>query len=171
MVEEYNNDVKVNGKITADVMESPNITALAEELSLVYKKAYPVGSIYMSTSSTSPAELFGGDWEEYAKGRVLVGLDTTMIDANTYANPEFNTMGKTGGTKTHLLTIDEMPIHRHTVYASTQDAGAESGKIYVHSQGSGSEYYNTTESSYAGNGEAHNNLQPYITVKIWHRTA
>ena len=34
---------------------------------------YPVGSIYMSTSSTSPASLFGGTWEEIASERVLMG--------------------------------------------------------------------------------------------------
>lgn len=35
--------------------------------------AYPVGSIYQSTSYTSPAALFGGTWQEIAQDRVLMG--------------------------------------------------------------------------------------------------
>nr|DAT48895.1 MAG TPA: baseplate protein [Caudoviricetes sp.] len=35
--------------------------------------AYPVGSIYQSTSYTSPAALFGGTWQEIAQNRVLMG--------------------------------------------------------------------------------------------------
>lgn len=34
---------------------------------------YPVGSIYQSTSYTSPAALFGGTWQEIAQDRVLMG--------------------------------------------------------------------------------------------------
>lgn len=36
--------------------------------------SYPVGSIYMSTSSTSPASLFGGSWQSIASERVLMGV-------------------------------------------------------------------------------------------------
>ena len=36
--------------------------------------AYPVGAIYISTSSTSPASLFGGTWESIASERVLMGV-------------------------------------------------------------------------------------------------
>lgn len=38
---------------------------------------YPVGSIYMSTSSTSPASLFGGTWESIASERVLMGVSSS----------------------------------------------------------------------------------------------
>src|SRR5690606_11752046 len=40
------------------------------------------------------------------QGRVPVGLDTGQT--------EFNALGKTGGAKTHTLTIDQMPSHSHT---------------------------------------------------------
>lgn len=39
--------------------------------------AYPVGSIYQSTSSTSPAALFGGTWQEIAQNRVLMGASSS----------------------------------------------------------------------------------------------
>ena len=38
---------------------------------------YPVGSIYQSTDATSPAELYGGTWEQIASERVLMGASST----------------------------------------------------------------------------------------------
>lgn len=38
---------------------------------------YPVGAIYISTSSTSPASLFGGTWESIASERVLMGVSSS----------------------------------------------------------------------------------------------
>ena len=52
--------VTADGKLSAD--------ALA---------AYPVGSIYQSTASTSPAALFGGTWEQIASERVLMGASSS----------------------------------------------------------------------------------------------
>ena len=42
---------------------------------------YPVGSIYISVSSTDPSELFGGTWVSFGMGRTLMG--TGKNDANT----------------------------------------------------------------------------------------
>lgn len=39
--------------------------------------SYPVGSIYMSTSSTSPASIFGGSWQSIASERVLMGVSSS----------------------------------------------------------------------------------------------
>ena len=66
---------------------------------------YPVGSIYMSVKSTNPGTLFGGTWVAIAQGRCLVGVNTSDTD--------FKTPEKTGGEKTHKLTIAEMPSHSH----------------------------------------------------------
>ena len=62
--------------------------------------AYPVGSIYMSVNSTSPATLFSGSWQRI-QDRFL------LCAGSTYA------AGSTGGEATHKLTIDEMPSHSH----------------------------------------------------------
>ena len=40
---------------------------------------HPVGSIYQSTDTTSPAELFGGSWERIAQNRVLMGASLTRL--------------------------------------------------------------------------------------------
>lgn len=126
---------------------------------------YPVGSIYFSMNSTNPSKYFGGTWTQISQGRCLVGVDTTQT--------EFNTVNKTGGKKTHTLTINEMPSHRHTF----------SYYNYVVNGGGGANGlpYNITNKSYVGGdaagmtnvggSQAHNNLQPYLTCYIWQRTA
>lgn len=64
--------------------------------------AWPVGAIFISAVATSPALLMGfGNWELFAQGRVLVGIDPTQT--------EFDTLGEAGGEKTHALTCDEVP--------------------------------------------------------------
>lgn len=60
--------------------------------SLHIHEAFPIGSIYISVSSTNPATTLGyGTWTAFATGRVLVGLDLS--------DPDFDTVEKTGGSK------------------------------------------------------------------------
>lgn len=69
-------------------------------------KVYPVGSIYITIMSTNPGVTFGvGVWQTFGTGRTLVGIDVNQT--------EFNTVGRTGGSKTHILSIAEMPKHTH----------------------------------------------------------
>lgn len=71
---------------------------------------YPIGSIYMSTTSTNPSSFFGGVWEAFAQGRTIIGVGTS--DQSFIAN----TMG---GTSRHTLTESEMPSHTHSQQAHT----------------------------------------------------
>ena len=48
-------------------------------------KVYPVGSIFITTTPDSPSFLFGGTWERYGEGRVLMGVGTAE-DAEGYSN-------------------------------------------------------------------------------------
>ena len=79
---------------------------------------YPVGSIYMSTSSTNPSSLFGGTWVAWGSGRVPVGINTG--DGN------FNTVEKTGGTATETLSVSQIPSHSHTFTGSAVTSGGNS---------------------------------------------
>lgn len=45
--------------------------------------AYPVGSIFQTVSTTSPAALFGGAWQEIAFNRVLMGAGTGYTAGTT----------------------------------------------------------------------------------------
>ena len=57
--------VKVGSGLTADADGT-----LSADSALA---AYPVGSIFQTVSTTSPAALFGGTWQEIAFNRVLMG--------------------------------------------------------------------------------------------------
>lgn len=120
---------------------------------------YPVGSIYISVNSNNPSIYFGGEWESFGKGRTIVGIDPDQ--------EEFNIAEKTGGEKTHTLTIQEMPEHNHPdAKPNSVPNQAGSGPVY------GSLLDNSFASSgFAGGNQPHNNLQPYITCYIWKRTA
>lgn len=136
---------------------------------------YPVGTIYETTSSdldttTKMNNHFGGTWEAYGSGRVLVAKS---------ADTEFDTIGKTGGSKTHTLTVPEIPSHQHnvtqnfTIYATTGSTIPRiGGTIDISSVGVAySNVDRTVTSSATGGGGAHNNLQPYIVVYRYRRTA
>lgn len=92
--------------------EVPKLTKL-DLLDMIY----PVGSIYMSVNSSNPGSLFGGTWQAYAQGRVLIGAGTgtdSRSEKKTFA------AGSTGGEYNHQLTVGELASHNHS--ASTNSA-------------------------------------------------
>jgi len=119
---------------------------------------YPIGSIYTNMAvATNPATLLGmGTWVAFGEGRVLVGKASSGT---------FDTLVATGGAETHTLSIAEIPAHTHsgTSQLSSQrnDALANQGRFDSAGTATGS----------TGGGDAHNNLQPYIVVYMWKRTA
>ena len=128
----------------------------------ILKKAYPVGSIYINASvSTNPATLLGfGTWSAFGAGKVMVGLDA--------GDTSFDTAGETGGEKAHTLTTTEIPSHNHGLgsYGDPSTAGTYYYKTTRVSNQFGVGYTGDT-----GGGGSHNNLQPYIVVYFWKRTA
>ena len=121
---------------------------------------YPIGAIYLSVSATNPTTLFGGKWEQI-KDRFLLAA------GDTYSN------GSTGGEANHILTIEEMPSHKHQIKTNNDDwnNSANGGKYGTTHDGANS-WYNTnwyTENS--GGNAAHNNMPPYLTVYMWKRVA
>lgn len=122
---------------------------------------YPVGSIYMNANvATNPATLLGfGTWAAYAEGRVPVGKASSGT---------FDTLNATGGAETHTLTIAEMPEHNHNISPTlTRGSGTDGDP----DKASGGGNQGSFSISNTGGGGAHNNLQPYIVVYMWKRTA
>lgn len=128
--------------------------------------AHPVGSLYFSTDSTNPSQIFGGTWIAWGAGRVPVGVDTKQT--------EFNTVEKTGGEKTHTMTQNEVAPHPHgfqggAAIVTRTDGGIKGlagGNLWV-------EGLTTivTTSTDGGKATPFNIMQPYITCYIWKRTA
>ena len=67
--------------------------------------AYPVGSIYQSTDSTSPAALFGGTWQEIAQNRVLMGASYAHAAGTTVEAGLPNIKGQIGDGKTQYSGV------------------------------------------------------------------
>lgn len=135
------------------------------DLSSLWDQIYPVGSIYITANATNPSVLFGGTWEQL-KGKFLVGVDSSDTD--------FETSGKTGGEKTHILKIEEMPSHNHTLYGSPYgsadwvEGGVQRVKYDVNHK-TASNTYPIGPAFDTGGSQAHNNLPPYMTVYMWKR--
>ena len=128
-----------------------NLNAMQKELAKMF---FPVGSTYITQDNTNPSTIFGfGTWERL-KGKVCVGLDED--DTN------MNTIGKTGGEKTHTLTVSEMPPHTHTLNNATLVNRNISGTGGA--QGTNTVQGATITANNTGGGQAHNNLQPYEVV-------
>ena len=165
-----------------------------DKIAISLLDVYPVGAIYMSTSSTDPGSIFGGTWEAWGTGRVPVSVDAEDEDLNE--------ADKTGGEKAHVLTTEETPSHTHTFTGSSTttssagghthnigrdtDGGSGSSRYTVHKAGtSGAQGTSPTSSAGAhthtltpkgkngntGGGGSHTNLQPYIVCYMWKRTA
>jgi hypothetical protein len=148
-------------------------------LAAVKLAIFPVGAIYTSVVSTSPATLFGGTWVALG-GRFLIGADGTY------------TVESTGGEATHVLSAAEMPVHTHTQNAHYHAgikwknnsypivlsnlggtvSGYTTGYAAITADPSGILTVDATATNQnAGSGSAHNNLPPYLAVYMWKRTA
>ena len=118
------------------------ITPLADMRSTILNAVYPVGSIYISASSTSPGTLFGGTWERI-RGRFLLA-ENSSIPA-----------GETGGEAHHTLTEQEMPTHTHTGPAHTHTVPEHTHTATAASSGNHThtvpEHTHTATSSSEGN--------------------
>lgn len=157
----------------------------------VLDRIQPVGSLYFSTNSTSPASLFGGTWERYAQGRVIVSASDTDKDF---------TVGKTGGEKTHdhKYGIAVGSFYGHTLIAPTDSHPAVWSGLVSYDKDSGKAIdffhewtkledkpviasssmvnqlgtpYNARRYRYETDTKKGSSLSPYVAVYIWRRTA
>jgi hypothetical protein len=118
--------VKSDGKfyyLLEDGTERELLTnATGVSLASALAAVYPVGSVYLSYVATDPNTLFGfGTWARIGEGRMLVGQKASDAD--------FDTIGETGGSKTHTNTEAEMFPHTHT-----QDAHTHTQNSHNHTQ-------------------------------------
>ena len=143
---------------------------------LAVQALHPVGSIYINaTNSTNPATLLGfGTWVAFGAGRVPVGFNA--------ADPLFDTAEETGGSKdaivvshTHTATVtDPGHSHNYTRYASILNQTGSATPCWVNTTTATTSTSTTgisVSNSTTGSSGTNANLQPYITVFMWKRTA
>ena len=152
-----------NLTVTGDVSNASGTLTTLQDV-------YPVGSIYINAAvSTNPGTLLGfGTWVAFGSGRTMVGLDAGQT--------EFDTLEETGGAKTHTLSEAEIPSHYHLSGYGRDDTpryGTTTGLSSARIDNDGNAFFSTSaaHTSSVGSGNAHNNLQPYIVVYMWKRTA
>ena len=134
-----------------------------DELKTTMKnEMFPVGTIIKTVRNVNPSTYLEGTWVAWGTGRVPVGVDPSQT--------EFNTVEKTGGAKTVTLTVNQIPSHQHSYTSGDIYVGEdyyEDGSFY----GGDGHLVNGATTGSTGGGQAHNNLQPYITCYMWKRTA
>ena len=172
-----NFELDSNGNLTVQsiITENQNI-----ETEAMRDFVYPVGSIYMSVSEVNPSTLFGGTWEQI-KDKFLLSC------GDSYQN------GTTGGEESHVLTKNEIPSHNHSASTNKTGGHRHSFKGWWTTKGDGTATYaciaRTTQKDSAeygsfstegahshsvtinstGDGQAHNNMPPYLAVYMWKR--
>jgi hypothetical protein len=139
---------------------------------IILQSVFPVGAIYTSYNvATDPATVLGfGTWTAI-EGKVLAGYQS--------GDSDFGTAGGTGGTKdavvvshNHNLTD---PGHNHT-YTRSSTTTPDSGSPVVpvnYAYRTDTTSTSTTGITIDSEGESGTgkNLQPYVTVHMWRRTA
>ena len=140
---------------------SGNFNIPSLEFSMIIDLIYPIGSIYMTVSDTNPFETIKfGVWEKI-ENRFL------LASSNIHMN------GETGGEENHTLSINEMPKHSHKMkydsigWTAIRQSSGTNG-ILENNASSYDGQYSTEE---VGNGNAHNNMPPYLVVNLWKRIA
>lgn len=132
---------------------------------MAYVNPYPVGSIYLSTSSTSPSSLFGGTWEQIKDVFLLAAGDTY-------------TAGSTGGSADAVVVL-----HDHIEYGTNlggaedyrmayiSETGTDYGVFYEPdgaTTGHKGVFVRTADAGVDGTGK---NMPPYLAVYMWRRVA
>lgn len=136
---------------------------------------HPVGSVYINANTaTNPATLLGfGTWSAFGAGRVMVGIDA--------GDASFDTAGETGGSKdaivvshTHTASVTD-PGHIHTTlgYGSGNSAtyGNGGGVVQTSNSTASATTGVTVSVNSTGSSGTNANLQPYVVVYMWKRTA
>ena len=162
-----------NGGIGTTQLADDAVTAAKIAAGALTNVVYPVGSIFTTVTnyadSAAVVNAIGGTtWTAFGAGRVLVGLDSSDTD--------FDTVEETGGAKTITLDVTQIPAHTHDVQVTqrvTSDDAASGSRVLTADRNITTSTIDITgmTAKTTGGGQAHDNVQPYIVVYMWKRTA
>lgn len=126
----------------------------------------PIGSIFLSVNNTNPSNYFGGTWEALPQDYYLITAPITQTN-----------IGKGGSWYTNdtVLTVDQIPSHRHGIVAYGGATQWATGYLWGRSSGDyGEGNYvqgDSLNTKYTGGGKGHNHFHqpPYYQVYAWKR--
>ena len=147
--------------------DANNNVPQSQLMPVILDAVYPIGSIYMSVNSTSPAMLFGGTWEAL-ENQFLIGAGRN------------HAAGETGGAETAALSAENNGPHTHDVVASPRNPSYPYAGLYGGTQSwSGNSSIATVVTSSdnkgrfvaaeSGSGSPFSIMPPYLTVYMWKR--
>ena len=135
---------------TSTPINPTNLNHIENGIAELYNAIFPVGQIVIKGDNEDYSNWLGFTWERTAVGKVLVGIDSTDTD--------FNTIGKTGGEKTHTLSVPEMPRHAHYIASNlTNNPPGGIDRAIMYGVPESVEPTNYSSES-TGNNQPHNNL-------------
>jgi hypothetical protein len=164
-----------------------NFTSVSISGTDIFRKIYPVGSVYISTTSTNPATLFGiGTWVSIGSGRVLQAITS-------------GSGGQNGGSSSKTVTINVTSngshSHVHQWYDGTRSSASKGIDMASSTSGHRSGSFNSTGNAVDFSGDPDTNdyytaqassttitvngtgstsvdtTQAHFTVYMWYRTA
>lgn len=176
------------------------ITDMQSLQSIILNTVYPVGSLYTSFNSTSPANIVGGTWVQIQDCFLMAaGSSYAIGTSGGSATHTHTSAAHTHTTAEHTLTVNEMPSHKHWIsgaayddgnmsssgssnsqdYGLAADAGGYTtddpnkayGRYSAYSGGGASHSHGNTGSTTPGATGASSSLPPYKTIYMWQRTA
>lgn len=122
-------------------------------------EAFPINKVEVFFDALDHSDFLGFSWERIAESKFPVGYNPNDSD--------YNQIGKVGGEKTHELTVDELPPHKHTINYGGVGTGVQ-GAV----PGSDNNYGpNDLFIQATGGGQPHENRPPYIVMAFWKRVA
>ena len=133
-------------------------------------QVYPVGSIYSSYDSGSPAARFGGTWSQI-RDAFLWAIGATPSYTDYQTRHILNVAGGKGGAYSRKIQTSQMPAHSHRLKGLAYEvAPSSSSKIYALA---GSDVYDNFARNTGDTGENVNfcTMPPYYCVYVWRRTA
>ena len=135
--------------------------------------AYPVGSIFQTVSTTSPAALFGGTWEQIAFNRVLMGAGTGYTAGSTV---EAGLPNITGSFTTKSTDVGGSPFSgdANVLSANGSLAFSEKSASYCGYTGHSGSQYNIQFDASRSNpiyGRSYTVQPAAYYVHIWRRVA
>lgn len=140
----------------------------------------PIGIILAFSKDVRPAQIYGGDWERCGQGKVIVGVNENDSDfiAPTVIENNGNITSvseKTGGEKTHTLSVSELATHDHQLlrYPDVKYQAGFGGSAHtgILSETAANVFIENIMTDTRGSNQPHNNLQPYMTAYFWRRIA